>query len=122
MKKRVVLYFERLPIPPVTQVDFLFLPTTNLFEAFITNLLAYQNIMNFLGGDLTLHLCDEALGRPLRRNMDLKGIINTTTTLTEKVGPKQNQGTFTESDRKDKRDFSVLNSLGVRPTALYSNS
>ena len=76
MNERVVLYFERLPIPPVTQVDFLFLPTTNLFEAFITNFLADQNIMCCARVDLTFHFCDKTLTGLLTRDMNLNEIIN----------------------------------------------
>ena len=76
MNHRVVLYFETLPITPVTQVDFLFLPTTNLFVAFKTNFLADQNVMSDVGADFTFHFCNNTLARPLPRNMNLNGIIN----------------------------------------------
>ena len=69
MNHRVVLYFEK--ITPVTQVDFLWFPTANLFVAFPTNFLADQNLMTCVGVDLTLHFRDEAVaGLPLW-NIDL---------------------------------------------------
>ena len=38
--------------------------------------------------------------------------------MIDKVGPKQSDVTFTESDQKDKKDYSVLNNLGVSTTVL----
>ena len=55
----------------MTQIDFLFLPTTNLFVAFITNFLADQHVMSCLGGDLTFHFRDEALAGLSLWNIDL---------------------------------------------------
>ena len=59
--ERVVLNLEIPPITPVTQVDFLWFPTTNLFVAFVINFLADQNAMSCVGGGLTLHLREIAL-------------------------------------------------------------
>ena len=53
MNERVVLYDETFPISPVTQVDFLCFPTTNLFVAFITNFLVNQNVMSCVRVDST---------------------------------------------------------------------
>ena len=76
MNHRVVLYFERSKITPVTQVDFLFLPNANLFVAFIINFLADQNLMTRFGVDLTFHFCDKTVTGLLTRDMNLNGIIN----------------------------------------------
>ena len=56
MNERVVLYFEISSITPVTQVDFLWFSTTNLFEAFVRNFLAQQSVMYCVRGGLTGHL------------------------------------------------------------------
>ena len=66
MNERVVLYFEKpdtsfLNVTHVTQVDFLWFPTTNLFVAFIANFLADQNVMSCVRGDLTPHFEHETL-------------------------------------------------------------
>ena len=61
MNERVVLYFKIPPITPVAQVDFLWFPTTNLFEAFVRNFLAQQNVMYCVRGGLTFHLEDKAV-------------------------------------------------------------
>ena len=61
MNERVVLYFKIPPITPVTQVDFLWFPTTNLFEAFVRNFLAQQKVMYCVRGGLTFHLEDKAV-------------------------------------------------------------
>ena len=76
MNHHVVLNFERIPIPIVTQVDFLFLPTTNLFVAFPTNFLADQNIVSCARAGLTFHFRDETLTGLHLRYMNLNGIIN----------------------------------------------
>ena len=76
MNERIVLYLATRAITPVTQVDFLFLPTTNLFVAFITNFLADQNVMSCVRVNLTLHLSEKTLGWLLIWNMNLNGIIN----------------------------------------------
>ena len=39
--------------------------------------------------------------------------------MIDKVDPKQGDVTYTETDRKDKKDKSVLNRLGVSTTALF---
>ena len=54
-----------------SQIDFRFLPTTNVFVSFITNILADQNFMSCAGVDLTLHFRDEALTGLQMRNMNL---------------------------------------------------
>ena len=74
--ERVVLNYEIPPITPVTQVDFLWLPTANLFVAFVINFLADQNAMSCVGGGLTLHLTDKTVRRFCGRNWSLNGIIN----------------------------------------------
>ena len=76
MNHLVVLHFETIPITPVTQVDFLFLPTANLFVAFVTYFLADQNTMTCSRVDLTLHFCDKTLTGLLTRYINLNGIIN----------------------------------------------
>ena len=76
MNHRVVLYFESGPIAPVTQVDFLFLSTANLFVAFIANFLADQNVMSCVRGDLTPHFEHKTPAGPSLRDMNLSGIIN----------------------------------------------
>ena len=76
MNHLVVLHFETKPITPVTQVDFLFLPTANLFVAFVTYFLADQNAMRCFGVDLTFHLEHKNLTGLLTRYINLNGIIN----------------------------------------------
>ena len=76
MNHLVVLQYKKLPITPVTQVDFLFLPTANLFVAFVTYFLADQNAMRCFGVDLTFHLEHKTLTGLLTRDMNLNGIIN----------------------------------------------
>ena len=66
MNEGVVLYYEipmiiSPPITPVTQVDFLFLPTANLFVAFETTILADHNCMCDIGIYVTFHSCNKAL-------------------------------------------------------------
>ena len=66
MNEQVVLYFEppdtvSFPATPVTQVDFLWFPTANLFEAFVRNFLAQQYVMYCVRGGLTFHLEDIAV-------------------------------------------------------------
>ena len=57
----------------MSQVNSLFLPTANLFVAFITDFLVDQNVMGCLGGDLTLHFRYETLAGLLTRDMNLNG-------------------------------------------------
>ena len=59
MKEGVVLYLDVLMfvyncVIIESQVDFYFLPTTNIFVAFITNFFANQNPMRCVGVDLTI--------------------------------------------------------------------
>ena len=61
MNERVVLYFETILITQVAKVDFLLFPTANLFEAFVRNFLAQQNVMYCVRGGLTFHLEDKAV-------------------------------------------------------------
>ena len=68
------VYCETIII--VTQVDIRFLLTTNVFVAFITNILADQNVMSCAGGDLTFHLCNNTLAGLSLWNINLNGIIN----------------------------------------------
>ena len=104
MNERVVLNYKPRT-RTVTKVDFLFFPTANLFVACtIANFLADQNFMSRLGGDLTFHFCNETLSGLLMRDMSLNGIINICT--------DDCQGRF-KSKRQDKKDNSVLNSLGI---------
>ena len=81
MNEGVVLYYEipmiiSPPITPVTQVDFLFLPTANLFVTFETNILADHNGMCDIGIYVTFYCCHKTVTRPLMRDMNLDGIIN----------------------------------------------
>ena len=76
MKKGVVLHFQLKRIIIEPQDDFLFLPTTNLLVAFVTNFLADQSVMSCVGGGLTFHFEHETLGRFVARNLNLNGIIN----------------------------------------------
>ena len=78
MNERVVLYFEIIEKKIVTQVDFLWFLTANLFVAFISNFLVHadQNTMSCVGGGLTFHLGEKAFGRFISRNMNLNGIMN----------------------------------------------
>ena len=94
MNHRVVLHIPIIPIPPVTQVDFLFLSTANLFVAFRTNVLADQNVMSCARGDLTFHFRNEALTGLLTRDMNLNGIIVIFSKMIDKVGPNQGDVTY----------------------------
>ena len=81
MHQCVVLYFQdshaiTILVIIVTQVDFLFLPTTNPFVAFVTYFLADQNAMRCFGVDLTFHLEHKTLTGLLTRYINLNGIIN----------------------------------------------
>ena len=71
MKEGVVLYFKTRWTIIVTQVDFRFLPITNLFVAFITSFLANQNVMSCARGDLTFHFRDEAVAGLSLWNLNL---------------------------------------------------
>ena len=71
LKKGVVHYLEIVPVTQVAQVNFPWFPSANLFEAFINNFLADQNIMRCVGGDLTPDLRDETVGGLLFWNMNL---------------------------------------------------
>ena len=72
----------------VSNVNFLWFPTTDLFVAFITDFLADQNIMSYPRGDLAFNFEHKALTRPLPRNMNLNGILSIFAQMTDKVGPK----------------------------------
>ena len=76
MNERVVLYFQRCPIPPVTQVNFLWFPTTNLFVAFVPNFPADPNVTSKVWIDLTFHFQHMTLVPPQTRNMNLNRITN----------------------------------------------
>ena len=71
MKKGVVLHFQLKRIIIEPQDDFLFLPTTNLSEAFITNFLADQNLMTYVGGDLTFYFRNKTFDGPSLWNISL---------------------------------------------------
>ena len=77
MNEQVVLYFEppdtvSFPATPVAQVDFLWFPTANLFEAFTTNFIADQNSMRCFGVELTPYFRDETVGCLSFWNINLK--------------------------------------------------
>ena len=76
MNERVVLYFQSHPITPVTKVDFLWFPTTNLFVAFIDNFLADQNVMCCVRVYKAFKFSDKTLTRPLPWYLNLNWIIN----------------------------------------------
>ena len=60
----------------VSNVNFLWFPTTNLFVAFLANFLAEQNPMSCLGAQLTFHFEHKTPAGPSLRDMNLSGIIN----------------------------------------------
>ena len=69
--ERVVRYFKTPRNKIESQIDFLFLPTTNLSEAFITNFLADQNVMTYVGGDLTFYFRNKTFDGPSLWNISL---------------------------------------------------
>ena len=71
----IVLYFQDINII-VSEGNLLFLPTTNLFVAFMTNLIADQNVMSCVGTDLTFHFRQETLAGFVTWNGNLNENIN----------------------------------------------
>ena len=67
----IVLHCHEGGVIIESQVNFCFLPNTNLFVAFITNFLADQNVMSGARGDLTFYFRDEALAGLSLWNIDL---------------------------------------------------
>ena len=69
----VVPYIRRCVI---SQVDFLWFPTTDLSVASKSNFLADQNVMSCVGGKLTSQLCEVTSPRPTLGNMNLNWMIS----------------------------------------------
>ena len=72
--KCIVLYFKNLPFVIVSQIDFLWFVTTNLFVAFITNFLVDQNVVSCAGSDLTFYFRHKP--GSISRKKNLNEIIN----------------------------------------------
>ena len=66
-----VVHYLVIYVVIVTQVDFLWFFTTNLFVAFIPNCLANQNIVRRVGSDLALDFCDKTAAWLSKWNMNL---------------------------------------------------
>ena len=76
MLQRIVVIKPKIRLKNYSQVNILWFPTTNLFVALATNILADQNVMSCVGGDLTFHCCHKTLTQPLTRDFNLNKIIN----------------------------------------------
>ena len=62
LKKGVVHYLEIVPVTQVAQVNFPWFPSANLSVAFIFYFRADENVMRYVGGDLTPYLRDKTVG------------------------------------------------------------
>ena len=72
----LVLNFQDFSPIVVSEGNPLFLPTTDLFVAFLAIFLAEQNSMSCLGAQLTFHFEHKTPAGPSLRDMNLSGIIN----------------------------------------------
>ena len=67
----VAVHSHEFKVVIVTQIDFLWFPTANVFVAFGTNFLADQNVMSCVRGDLTPHFEHKTFARHSLWNMNL---------------------------------------------------